>query len=392
MKKITGKHYKSGQAVEVKVENGVIKEITDTETRHQPEFLPWLAPGLIDLQVNGFGGYDFNTLPLPDNIAEQVTSRLLENGVTSFCPTIVTNSDQAIENAMNRLARMRAANAMVEKEIIGIHLEGPFISPEDGPRGAHNKDYVKAPDWDLFERWQKAAQGLIKIVTISPEWPDNTEFIRRCVKSGVKVAIGHTAATAEQITAAVKAGATMSTHLGNGAHVMMPRHPNYIWEQLAQDDLWSGIIGDGFHLPMSVLKVFLKVKADHAFLVSDAAYLSGMAPGCYKTHIGGQVVLTSEGRLHLAENPNLLAGSAQLQTKGIANLVGNKIKSLAEAWELASVRPAAFLGLPAERGLVVGAPADLVTFTYETHIVVQQTYKAGVLVYDKANKGKEEKE
>src|SRR5699024_2348415 len=154
------------------------------------------------------------------------------------------------------------------------------------------------------------------------------EFIHQATKSGVKVAIGHTAATTEQIVEAVQAGATLSTHLGNGAHVTLPRHPNYIWDQLAEDRLWASVISDGHHLPNNVLKVFNKVKQENMILVSDSVVLAGMSPGEYTTPIGGNVVLTKSGRLHLRDEFHLLAGSAQNILQGVENLVKNNLANL----------------------------------------------------------------
>lgn len=378
---VRGIHLLSGKPVEVHMENGFITSILPYQASNA-NALPFVAPGLVDLQINGYKGYDYNTLPFDKNLPKQATVNLWANGVCSYCPTVITNSDEAIEKAAYTIAQACKEDSLVDASIIGIHLEGPFISSDDGPRGAHDKQFVKAPDWDLFTRWQKASEGRIKIVTISPEWLEAPEFITKCVRSGVVVSIGHTNATTEQIERAVEAGATMSTHLGNGAHVMLPRHPNYIWDQLAEDRLWAGIICDGFHLPMSVVKSFIRSKLGNIFMVSDVSYLSGMKPGKYNTLIGGKVVLTPEGRLHLEENPKLLAASVQLQIQGIANLVHAGILTLAQAWEMASVKPAAFMKCKQAAGLAVGAPADIVLFTQEKKgLVVRSTWKRGQEVF-----------
>jgi N-acetylglucosamine-6-phosphate deacetylase len=264
--------------------------------------------------------------------------------------------------------------------VAGVHLEGPFISPEDGPRGAHPAAHVRAPDWELFRRWQEAAGGAIRIVTLSPEWPESAAFIARCREAGVRVAIGHTAATPEQIREALRAGATLSTHFGNGAHPMLPRHPNYLWEQLAADALWASVIADGFHLPDAVLKTVMRVKEERALLVSDSVALAGMPPGEYESPIGDRVVLTEEGRLHLAADPRLLAGSAQPLIAGISHLVSTGLATLRDAWTMASVRPAAFLELP-DRELAPGNPADLVTFDLiDGTVRIRQVIKAGETV------------
>ncbi len=378
---IEGIDYQTAERVLLEINNGKIINI-ERLPNSKENVLPYIGPGLVDLQINGYKGYDFNTLPITKEQIKTVTKLLWEQGVTTYYPTVITNSDEAIEESVATIAEAIISYKAVGDSIPGIHVEGPFISPEDGPRGAHAKAYVKAPDWDLFQRWQKAAKGRIKIITISPEWPGATEFISKCVQNDVIVAIGHTAATPEEIRQAVDAGATMSTHLGNGAHIMLPRHPNYIWEQLALDNLTTFLIADGFHLPESFLKVAMKVKGPRAMLVSDAVYISGLEPGEYDTHIGGKVVLTPEGKLHTVENSKILAGSAQMLNHGISHLVRSNLTSLETAWEMSSIRPAAFMELPQRQGLTIGAPADLVLFNWhESQVKLIETYKAGELVF-----------
>lgn len=398
---VVGLHYRTGERIAVLMNEGLISEIKalpqSDGAEHDPETgadagagagaeLPWIAPGLVDLQVNGFGGFDLNTSPLSETTVARLTEALWSEGVTSYYATVITNSSEAIVQAVSTIARACSGSAELSATIAGIHLEGPFISPEDGARGAHDRAFVRPPDWTLFERWQEAAEGRIAIVTLSPEWEGAPTFIARCVESGVTVSIGHTAATPEQIREAAAAGATMSTHLGNGAHPMLPRHPNYLWEQLADDRLWACVIADGFHLPASVLKVALRAKGEKLLLVSDTVYLSGMPPGSYETHIGGSVTLTPEGRLYLTGQPKLLAGSAVPLTGAIASMTASGLCGHAEAWDLASVRPSAGMKLPTAAGLAVGAPADLALYIREDgRIRIKQTYKRGKLVYTSAN-------
>jgi N-acetylglucosamine-6-phosphate deacetylase len=385
---LEGIHYATGGAVRVSISDGILASIEPLDAGNADK-LPLIGPGLVDLQINGYAGDDFNSLPFSTELVVKASRALWREGVTSYYPTIITNSPEAIEEAAGIIARACDGDARTNRMIAGIHVEGPFISPEDGARGAHSADYVRAPDWELFERWQRAAGGRIRILTLSPEWPNSADFIEKCSASGVTVSIGHTSATPEQIREAVRAGARMSTHLGNGAHLMMPRHPNYIWEQLAQDELWSCVIADGFHLPEAVLKVIFKTKGSQALMVSDAVYLSGMPAGEYTTHVGGKVVLTEEGRLSLASNPKILAGSAQMLLWGIEHVLRKGLADLCDAWEMSSVRPARFMKLSAGEGLAPGAPADIVLFerTGDT-IRLLQTYKDGELVYEAEEKAK----
>ena len=191
--------------------------------------LPIVAPGLVDLQINGYGGVEFNDRELTVEKVRQVAHSQDAFGVTSFLATCTTDSHEVLHHALKTIARAIRELPGVAARIPGIHLEGPFISPDDGPRGAHPKQHVRPPDWDEFSRLQDAAEGRIKLLTISPEYDIAVDVIRRAAKSGVLIAIGHTQATSDQIQAAVDAGARMSTHLGNGAHpTIRRRHPTCI--------------------------------------------------------------------------------------------------------------------------------------------------------------------
>jgi len=376
---IRGRHYRNGQGISLAFKNGAISSVRKGKGE------AYVGPGLVDLQINGFRGLDFNTLPVADDLPGRVTRELWSEGVTSYYATVTTNAPDAIESAVHAIARACLADEDAGAGIAGIHLEGPFISPEDGPRGAHERRYVTAPDWKKFQRWQKAAGGRIRLLTMSPEWPGSAAFVRRCADSGVTVSIGHTAASVDQIRYAVAAGASMSTHLGNGCHLMLPRHPNYLWEQLAQDALAACIIADGFHLPDAVIKAIMRVKGPNAMLASDAVYLSGLKPGRYTTHIGGKVVLTDDGRLCLAKNPKLLAGSVQMLIRSVEHLIRAGLADPGEAWEMASSRPAFAMRLAQARGLEPNAPGDVCVFDRDgDRITLLETWKAGRKVYERS--------
>lgn len=339
---------------------------------------PYLAPGLVDLQVGGANGASFNAPDITVDTVRSIARSMIAAGTTTFLPNVTTNDPDHIEATLRTIAAATAGSAIDATAVAGVHLEGPFISPEDGPRGAHNKRYVRAPDWELFARWQDAAGGMIRVVTVSPEWPNAIDFIHRAAESGVLVAIGHTAATPQQIRDAIAAGARLSTHLGNGSHIQLPRHHNYLWEQLASDALSAALIADGAHLPDAVLRVMLRTKKHRAFLVSDASALTGAAPGEYLSVEGRNVILTDDNHLVLAADPDLLAGSVQLLRDGVAHLTRSGMATLPAAWAMASVRPAGVLGVPVARGLTIGAPADLVSFDWDgNHMRIREVFKGG---------------
>ena len=324
----------------------------------------FLAPGWIDLQVNGFAGVDYNhpAAPLAE-IARSIRA-LHATGLVRFYPTVITGSPADMEASLRNLAR--AADGLPEGAAIsGFHVEGPHISPEDGPRGAHPRRWVRPPDFDEFRRWQDATAHRVRIVTLSPEWPQAPHYIERVTAEGVVASIGHTQATAAQIGAAVSAGATLSTHLGNGAHPVLRRHPNYLWDQLAEDRLTADFIVDGIHLDASFLKVAVRAKGiERSVLVTDAAPPAGASPGRYR--LGEQEVdLTADGRVVLA-NQDRLAGSALRMDRAIANVIRLAGVSLADAVRMATVNPARAGRVPgACAALVPGAPADIVEFRFD---------------------------
>jgi N-acetylglucosamine-6-phosphate deacetylase len=315
------------------------------------------------------------------NLAE-ISRLLYKEGVTTHFPTIITNDPKQISQLILQIVSLRKSDEFSRMSIEGLHIEGPFISPMDGPRGAHPKEFVRAPDWSLVQKWQNESKGLIKMITLSPEWENTVPFVERCMEHGILVSIGHTNASHQQILDAVNAGASLSTHLGNGTHPILARHPNYIWSQLSQDELGASIIADGFHLPAEVIQVFQKVKKENLILVSDSVSLSGMPAGDYTLHIGGEVTLTPEGKLHLKSNPSILAGSASNIRSGISFLIKNKLASLTEAWEMASVRSEKLVN-PGHRLFKEGSIADLIVCRTQENgeLEVLKTIKHGREVY-----------
>ena len=310
--------------------------VNRNESEKDRNNIPFVGPGLIDLQINGINGIDFNNPSLTKEDIVNATSYLLSKGVTHFFPTVVTNSDENFLKIVDTIYQTCLSDPLVNNCIWGIHLEGPFISAVAGAKGAHDEKYIKAPDWELFCKFQKAAGGKIKLITIAPEWDGAFAFIKKCKDNGVLVAIGHSMANEKQISMAVNAGATLSTHLGNGVPLLLPRHPNIIWDQLAAEELYACIITDGIHIPDSFIKVVMKNKASATILVSDATCFAGMPPGEYQTHIGGTVILDNEKRLSLKSSPGLLAGATKSLLENVAYLVEKNLATPGIAWQMAS--------------------------------------------------------
>ena len=215
---LAGRRFDTAEAVRISLADGKIAAVTRLPDAENKAALPWISPGFVDVQVNGYGGQAFNDYELTVEKVREVSRAMDADGVTTYCPTAVTDSFEVLSHALSVYAAACEQSDEVARRAPAFHLEGPFIGREDGPRGAHPLAHCRPPDWDEFRRLQDAAQGRIRILTLSPEYEDSPEFIAKAVGSGVLVAIGHTAANSEQIQAAVDAGARMSTHLGNGAH------------------------------------------------------------------------------------------------------------------------------------------------------------------------------
>jgi N-acetylglucosamine-6-phosphate deacetylase len=353
------KHYATGRAIAITVEGGRIASIADSDQR--PE--QWVAPAFFDPQINGCLGIAFASPSLTPEQVRTVADTCGAHGIGAFLPTLITASFEAFRHGFATLSKAIDTDAELARRIPGFHLEGPYLSGEDGPRGAHPKEHIRDPNWDEFQRLQEAAGGRIRMVTIAPERTGALSFIEKLAAAGVVVAIGHTAATGQQIRDAVQAGAKTSTHLGNGCHAVLPRHENYIWEQLANDDLWMSIIADGHHLPPAVVKCLVRAKGvSRTLLTCDASSLAGMPAGKYREW-GADLEVLPSGKVVVAGTP-FLAGSGHFTDRCIGNLVNFADVTLADAVDMATVRPRQLLGLPVHT-LEAGQPADVVVFEWE---------------------------
>lgn len=343
---LEGRLAQGGKAVRLEPDGPRITRITAIDAA--PEL--WLAPGLLDIQVNGYGGHDV----LAPNVTADTITRLAraqwDKGVTAFCPTVTTQGEERLCRSLAAIAAACDADPVVAHALPCIHVEGPFISREDGARGAHPQEHVRPPDMAEYHRWQEAAGGRIGIITLAPEHPGSSDFISRVTADGVVVALGHTAATTEQRREAVEAGARLSTHLGNGSHALLPRHANYVWDQRGDDRLSASLIFDGHHLPPPLMKIFLRAKGiARGILISDAVAIAGLPPGTYTSEGGGAVELLPSGRLNLAGTP-YMAGSASVLPEGVTHALLDTDATLAEAITMAATNPARLLGLDLKEG------------------------------------------
>ena len=362
--KIRGISVFNEKSIEVEINEGFIENINLLPKSEQN--LPYVSPGFFDIQVNGYKGSDYSLEDFSEELLRNIITNLAASGTTQHIPTIISSPHERILKNLEIISKAINTSPDIKEAIPGIHIEGPFISPEEGPRGCHDPSFIRDPDFEEFMQWQEAAEGRIVMVTIAPEREGSMDFIKKVTRTGVKIAIGHTGATPEIIKEAIKAGAQFSTHLGNGSYLILPKVNNYIWEQLAADELYAGIICDGFHLPASAVKIFTRTKGlERLILTSDVALAGGLNPGIYQWG-SMEVEVFKDGHLGLAGS-GILAGAGHLLDWDIAHFIKFTGNNLANAILLCTINPTKLIEMPHNYGrLEVGAPANLTLFHYHT--------------------------
>ena len=376
---IRGKLPGTGQVLDFSIEEGKVSRIESEsqENRYDAggdDF--FLCAGFFDPQVNGYGGVDFNGKDLTVDELRRASKALAAAGVTRFFPTLTTASHQRIEANLRILARAVEEDPLFGKMCRGIHLEGPYISPEEGFRGAHSKEFVRRPDREEMERFQEAGGGRIRLVTLAPEVDGAMAFIEWAVSRGMVVGLAHTNAPEETLEDALRAGARLSCHLGNGAHALLPRHRNPMQKQLSMDGLMASIIADGVHLPDYVVQNFIRAKgAGRILLTTDSMAAAGAPAGTYM--IGDlEVEISPDGRSARLPGTPYLAGSILTMDRAVTNVMKFADIDLSSAVKMASEN-AGKLFPDIGREIEVGAPADMVLFQHKEELVIQKTWIDG---------------
>jgi N-acetylglucosamine-6-phosphate deacetylase len=374
---LSGRDPATGRSLRVAVVNRRIERITEGPA----DTSAWLSQGLVDLQVNGFGGFDVNGPDVTAETVVELTRRLGQAGTTTYVPTVITAGEVDIIRSLQAIRDARRADPLTAYAVPYAHVEGPHLSAEDGPRGVHPAEHIRPPDFDELCRWQQASDGLVGMVTLSPHHREAPVYTAKASAAGVRIAIGHTDASPEQIRAVVDAGAVLSTHLGNGAHATLPRHPNHLWAQLADDRLTAGFIADGHHLGADVLTSMLRAKGLlRSLLVSDSVALAGLTAGTYQTPVGGNVELSADGRLSYVGTP-YLAGAAQSLADGVAKVTTLAQLTLGEAIALATTSPSRFVN--GHGRVLPGDTANLLVFDWapgDRTLTLRQVVHGGLAV------------
>ena len=268
-------------------------------------------PGFVDLQVNGHMGCDFNGLDLTAEGLAHACRQLLAGGTAAFLPTLGTSPTEVYERNLPMIAAA-VENDEFRGRLLGLHIEGPFLSPEPGARGAHNPEWMRPGDLGLLKRMLGWAGGHVRLLTLAPEAAGAEKLARYAADRGITVSVGHTLATPDDLRRMVDAGATAFTHLGNGLPNLIHRHHNPIWAALANDDLTVMLITDGHHLPPEAIKTMIRAKGvAKVVVVSDASHLAGMPPGRYST-ADNEIVLEPSGKLHNPAKECLVGSSATM--------------------------------------------------------------------------------
>ena len=302
------------------------------------------AAGLFDFQVNGFGGVDFQRDNLTSTEFAHAVAALRQHGTSGIFATLITDEIDALCRRFAALEKLCATVPSAGAAILGYHLEGPWLSPTPGYRGAHPAGPMRAPTLADYERLQAAAHGRLRLITLAPEWPGSAEFIAAVTQQGVHVSLGHTNASEAEIEAAIRAGARFCTHLGNGCPLELPRHDNIVQRLLARDELTACFIPDGIHLPKGVLKNFVRAKPNGRVLfTTDAMAGAGAPPGRYT--IGPHLITVGADGVARQPGEKNFAGSTLTPDVGVRHIADWLNLTPEAAYHLWSTAPAAAFGI-----------------------------------------------
>jgi N-acetylglucosamine-6-phosphate deacetylase len=336
-----------------------------------------VVPGFVDVHIHGAGGHD--VMEADTAALDKITATVARFGTTSIVATTVTAPVEATCHSLEGIAHYirahenAADNTRFGADILGIHLEGPFINPER--RGVHPTDSILAPSVEIFEKFRAAAGNLVKIITIAPEMPGALKLIAAAVADGVVVGLGHTDADYAQARAAIGAGARHAVHVYNAMRPFTHRDPGVISAVLTDADVTAEIIADGVHVAGPAIQVLLGTKGfDTVLLVSDGTAATGMRDGTFK--LGGFDVQVRDGVVRNSEGK--LAGSTLTIDRAIRFLVDLGVP-VVDAIRMATILPARRLGLAGKKGIIaVGADADLVILTPDLHVAGVMTRGVGL--------------
>jgi N-acetylglucosamine-6-phosphate deacetylase len=373
----------SGDILDVQIEDGIFKKIA----AHKGEMLdlPWIAPGLVDIQINGFAGIDFNRALDSEAAWDHATRQLYAHGCTGFLIALITNREEGYRELLGPLTERVRRDP---RNCLGFHMEGPWLNPDPAFRGAHRPDWMQKPGTGLLQEWRTLAGDLIKVITLAPEidLEAGVKIIQAGSKEGVRFFIGHSGAMGETLERAVEAGAVGWTHLGNAAPALAPKFDNVLIHALAQPKLMASLIPDGLHVPSYAFRALaraLEQSTPSRLLLTTDAMAGAAAEGPGKYTLGeGEVEVGADGsaRLFDSAGQGRLAGSTLTPFQGVFRAERMAGIYLEDAWDAFSTRPASVLGLT--HGLAEGNSADFCLLSPEKEPYLLATYHRGKCVYE----------
>ena len=332
-----------------------------------------IAPGFVDLQVNGAAGTLFTQEPTTEALTV-IAAVLPQHGCTSFLPTLLSCSEEDTHWAMAAAARA-CADPPAGAQVLGVHMEGPFLHPDRA--GAHDRRLLRSPSTADLAQWLEASDGVLRLLTLSPELPGASEVIREAVRCGLAVAVGHTAATYDESAKAAELGASLVTHLFNATGGLSAREPGVVGAALALDELSASLIADGIHLHPAVVRTAVRAKGvERVVLVTDAMPPVGAA--AQEFSLLGRRVTVRDGACRLADGT--LAGSTLTMDQALRNVIRWTGVSLQDALAMATLLPARLIGADASKGsLETGKDADVVVMDSDLRVLL--TLVGGQVVY-----------
>ena len=379
---VRGKIPGTGFLTDILVENGKVIQVSPYRKGSSCDLGGddlYLCSGFFDPQVNGFAGVDFNSPRLSHEGLHQAALSLASTGVTRFLPTLITSSHEKMLHQLRIIGDALSKDPLLRKMCLGIHLEGPYISPADGPRGVHLREFIRLPEWKELEEFQEACGGRIKCLTLAPEVKGAIPFIKKAATHGMVIGIGHTDASEEVLDAAVQAGARLSCHLGNASSKPPFHHQDPIQKQLAMAQLMASIVTDGIHLPPDVMSHYIQAKGvDRIILTTDSMAGAGAPPGRYT--LGDLEVEVGPDRAARLAGTSRLAGSTLTMDRAITNVVRFAGIDLSSAIHMAAKNAQKlFPGVGGE--IAPGHSADLVLLEYQKELAVRSTWIEGEKIF-----------
>lgn len=372
---------KGFQKTDLHIENGKIQAFSDSQDPSSSIVLKEgdvVLPGRIDGHIHGAAGHD--VMDATPQAIEGIATAIAREGTTSFLPTTMTSSFQETDQALLNLKNYIHSQARAEKaEVIGIHLEGPFIS--QAKMGAQNPEHIRKPDIELFQKWYELSGANIKVVTIAPELEDAIPFIRTITKYGIIASIGHTDATYDEVQAALQAGATQFTHLYNAMSPMHHREPGVVGSAYLHPDTIAEIIVDGLHCAPEMVKLAFNVKGKLGLmLITDAMRAKCLGNGTYD--LGGQDVIVDGGKATLEDGT--LAGSVVTMQEAFTNMKAYTDATIEDLVFMSSINPAKQYGIYDRKGSIdIGKDADLIILDENGEL--KMTICRGVLAYQRGD-------